>query len=136
MTAYETARSNGKEALRQASSTVEKLHKEAAEISAEKVDELAGSARDHAVDFTASMRRAFHAGAESLRDDGYESIGDFIDMATARTKEAESRIGDFNPAGVSNQVSEFVRERPLIAYGGLALAGFLLAAAARKQVSD
>lgn len=136
MSITETAQTKSKKAVDEAEKSVAKLNKDMAEIAGEQTDKLASTAQDRASDFVGSVKNAVHASADSFRKDGYTAVGDMIERFAGGTEAVDDRIGAINTADAANSVQSFIREKPLLAFGGLAAVGFVLAAAMQKTASD
>lgn len=136
MTTPKQIRNAGAAALENTEKALNTANKAAAEMVAEKVKTTASSTQSHTIDFVESMRGAILAGSESLRKDGYTTAANLIDNTAGRIDQVETQVEGINPAKVSHSVQGFIREKPLIAFGGLALAGFIAAAAMQKAHDD
>lgn len=77
--------------------------------------------------FCQTVVRALRSGGDELRNDGYGTVAGLVDDVAHRAEDLTEEIDDFDPRTVTEHVEDFVRERPMIAYGALALAGFLVA---------
>ncbi len=136
MSKTDTVRKVGRDAAMEAEKTLNKANKAAAEAVGERVDSAASATQGHATDFIESLRHAVSAASEKLRGDGYSTVANLVDKAAGQAGVAESRVEELNTVKISNSVQQFIREKPLIAFGGLALAGFLAAAAMQKAHHD
>lgn len=77
--------------------------------------------------FCLSIVRAMRRGGDGLREDGYATVAGLVDDVAARAEEMTDEIDEFDLRSTRERVEDFVRERPVVAYGALALAGFLAA---------
>lgn len=129
MSAKNQIKKKGAQAASGVSDVLETANKAAAEKVGEHVDAAAHRTQEHAVDFIGSLRNAAGAATGQLREDGFTSIANLIDNAAGNIDRVEHRVDGANTADMANSVQEFIRKKPLIAFGGLAVAGFLTAAA-------
>lgn len=97
----------------------------------EKGRESARAAVDHQRNvfkhFCQTVVRALRRGGDELRDEGYGTVAGLVDDVATRAEDLTEEIDDFDSRSVTDRVEDFVRERPLVAYGALAVAGFLVA---------
>lgn len=127
MTISETIRSNGKTTLSEAEYQAARIRGHAAQFAGEKVNEFAENAKEQATDFTSSVQRAVQASATSLRKDGYGAIADVVETVTGGVRKVDDAISETNPARAGHTAQSLVRDKPLLVFGGLALAGFTIA---------
>ncbi|WP_099864845.1 hypothetical protein [Pararhizobium haloflavum] len=77
--------------------------------------------------FCKTIVRALRTGGGELRQEGYATVAGFVDDVAAKADDMTDHIDDFDMRSTTERVEDFVRERPLVAYGALAIAGFLVA---------
>jgi ElaB/YqjD/DUF883 family membrane-anchored ribosome-binding protein len=77
--------------------------------------------------FILTMVRAMRRGGEELREEGYATVAGVVDDVASKTEEMTDSIDDLDMRSATDRIEDFVRERPLVAYGALALAGFVVA---------
>jgi len=136
LTTRNSVRKTSREAINEAEKTLHKANNATAEIVSEQVDKAARATQGQTKDFISSVRAAIDAGSKQLKEDGYGTAANLVDRAVSQTAKAESRVEDVDTAEIANNVQQFIREKPLIAFGGLALAGFVVAAAMQKSNAD
>lgn len=90
-------------------------------------NEMADQGKNQAKDVVRSLGRALEAGYQSLEDDGYPGTAGYVRAAAQGLHGAADSVDGFDTRSITQRVEGFVREKPLIAAGGLALAGFILA---------
>lgn len=129
MTARTQMKKTGAKAASGAAEILRAANKAAAETVSERLNDKAQRTQAEAVDFIGSIRNAVKAATNQLRIDGHATAANLIENATDNINRLEHRVDDFNTARVSNSVQEFIRQKPMVAFGGIALAGFLAAAA-------
>lgn len=77
--------------------------------------------------FAMTIVRALRSGSDELRTEGYATVAGLVDDVAAKAESMTDEIDDLDMRSTTERVEEFVRERPLIAYGAIAIAGFLVA---------
>lgn len=77
--------------------------------------------------FCMTIIRALRRGGDELRDEGYNTAAGLVDDAANRAEDFTGDIDDLDMRSSVDRIEDFVRERPMVAYGALAVAGFLVA---------
>lgn len=77
--------------------------------------------------FCLSIINALRRGGDGLREDGYATVAGLVDDVATRAEEMTEEIDELDLRSTRERVEDFVRERPVMAYGTLALVGFLAA---------
>jgi ElaB/YqjD/DUF883 family membrane-anchored ribosome-binding protein len=100
---------------------------EAGREAAHTVRDVAERGRSHTQKYVRSIGKALEAGSRSLEDDGFAGTAGYVSAAGRGLEYAADEIKDLNDGGFTERVETFVRDRPIITVGVLALAGFALA---------
>ncbi|MDF2370448.1 MAG: hypothetical protein P1V21_06580 [Rhizobiaceae bacterium] len=74
-----------------------------------------------------SLSRALEAGSKSLEDDGMSGTAGYVRAAGKGLEKAASEVDGLDPDNLTRRLETFVRERPVVTVGILAVAGFALA---------
>jgi ElaB/YqjD/DUF883 family membrane-anchored ribosome-binding protein len=77
--------------------------------------------------FCMTIVRALRRGGDELRDEGYATVAGMVDDVATKAEEMTTNVDDLDMRSATQRVEDFVREKPLVAYGALAIAGFLVA---------
>lgn len=77
--------------------------------------------------FAMTIVRALRSGSDELRTEGYATVAGLVDDVATKAESMTDEIDDLDMRSTTERVESFVRERPLVAYGAIALAGFLVA---------
>lgn len=77
--------------------------------------------------FCMTIVRALRRGGDELRDEGYATVAGMVDDVATKAEDMTSNVDDLDMRSATQRVEDFVREKPLVAYGALAIAGFLVA---------
>lgn len=93
----------------------------------ESADSYVNRGKSQAEDAVRSVGRALEAGCQSLEDDGYPGTAGYVRAAASGLHQAADQVDGFDAKSLTGRAERFVREKPIIAMGGLALAGFVLA---------
>jgi ElaB/YqjD/DUF883 family membrane-anchored ribosome-binding protein len=122
--------------------TVQETTNEVFEAAEEKLGEFADKAYEagraqarHAVDeqknafkrFAMTIVRALRRGGDELRTEGYATVAGLVDDVATKAESMTDDVDDLDFRSATERAEDFVRERPLVAYGALAIAGFLVA---------
>lgn len=92
-----------------------------------KADEVAAERQSQMESIVRSLGRAIDAGSASLERDGMLGTAGYVRAAARGVDRAADEVDSFNPQNVTARVEHFVREKPLVAAGVLAAAGFAFA---------
>jgi hypothetical protein len=77
--------------------------------------------------FCTTVVRALRRGGDEFRREGYNTAAGLVDDVADKAEDFTDEIEDFDMRFTTERVEDFVRERPMIAYGALAIAGFVVA---------
>lgn len=77
--------------------------------------------------FCLTVVRALRRGGDELHEEGYATVAGLVEDVANRAEELTGDIDDLDMRSATERMEDFVRERPMVAYGALALAGFLAA---------
>ena len=100
---------------------------EASREAVQTVRNVAERGTDHTQKYVRSIGKALAAGSRSLEDDGFAGTAGYVSAAGRGLEYAADEIDELNAGGFTERVETFVRDRPMITVGVLALAGFALA---------
>lgn len=77
--------------------------------------------------FALTIVRALRLGSDELRSEGYATVAGMVEDVAGKAESMTDDIDDLDLRSATERVEDFVRERPIIAYGALAFGGFLIA---------
>lgn len=127
----QAARDEARKAAERAKELAAQVQSQAANIADEAVNRVVSRAddaireqRDRATGFVGSVEKAIDAAAESLKEDGYGNIANYVRYASNTLSSVNDEVGSFEPRRLTGQAERAVRRNPLITYGALAIAGF------------
>ncbi len=105
----------------------ERVASDAIHTARTKADEEAIKRQTQMQTIVRSLGRAIDAGSASLERDGMPGTAGYARAAARGFDRAADEVDGFNPQNVTARVENFVREKPLVAAGVLAAAGFAFA---------
>lgn len=85
--------------------------------------------------FVRSVGRALGAGGRSLEDDGLVGTAGYVRAAGRGLENAADEISGLDAGGLTERIETFVRDRPMVTVGILAIAGFAIASTLKTSNS-
>ena len=127
----EAAKAEARRAGEKARELADQLTSDAANIADQTVSRVVNTAesaiaqqRDRAAGFVGSVEKAIDAAAQSLREDGYDTMSNYVRYAANTLSSVNDEVGSFEPRRITGHAERAVRRNPLVTYGALAVAGF------------
>ncbi|EFL88625.1 hypothetical protein R2A130_1107 [Ahrensia sp. R2A130] len=120
---------NAKGAAAEVVGQAESLAEEAVSAAKSRADEVVQVGKSRTENVVRSLSRAMEAGSNSLAQDGMTGTAGYVRAAADGLTSAADEVDGFQPGALTHRVENFVRERPMLTVGALALAGFALASA-------
>lgn len=114
----------------------ERVSREAADKVRTQAVDAAERGKSSTQKYVRSIGRALEAGSQSLEDDGLAGTAGYVRAAGRGLDGAVEEIGGLDAAGMTDRVEAFVRDRPLLTVGVLALAGFAIATTLKSTGSS
>lgn len=121
--AKQTARGTAKTVSRSVSQAADETVQSARSLA----DDYANRGKSQTEDAIRSIGRALNAGCDSLESDGYPGAAGYVRAAANGLSQAADQVDGFDTRSLTGRAEQFVRDKPLITMGGLALVGFALA---------
>ena len=115
----------------EAAQSAARVADEAIDNSMQQLNAATRQGQSQVEDLVRSVGRAVEAASSSLEQDGYPGSAGYVRAAANGLSQAADEVDGFDTRSITSRVENFVREKPLIAAGGLALAGFVIASALR-----
>ena len=100
---------------------------DAARLASSQVSEIATQGKSKTEHLVRSISRAIEAGSQSLEEDGMPGTAGYVRAAANGLNRAASEVDGFNTSRVGGNFERFIRDRPLLTVGALAIAGFAMA---------
>lgn len=127
MATRSTAQDTTTEFLESAEDTIGAFADRAYEAGKEQARSTVNEQKNAFKQFCMTIVRALRRGSDELRDEGYNTVAGLVDDAANKAEDFTHDVDDFDVRSTTERVEDFVRERPMVAYGALAVAGFLVA---------
>lgn len=127
MALKETVKETTGDVLENAEETVGAFADKAYRTGRAHFESAAAQQKNNFKDFCRTIVRALRRGGDEFRDEGYATVAGLVDDVAGKAEEMTEDIDDFDMRSAADRVEDFVRERPLVAYGALAIGGFLVA---------
>ena len=132
---------------KKATKTRKKVEKAASAVNRQAetlAEDALDTARTHAVgaaeygigqteDVVRSIGRAFEAGSRSLEADGMAGTAGYARAAANGLMQAAEEVDGVNTSGIADRVENFIRDRPMLTIGALALAGFAFTSSLKSR---
>nr|WP_306264079.1 hypothetical protein [Pararhizobium sp. IMCC3301] len=115
------------QAAEQLADKTERVASDAIHTAKTKADEEAVKRQTQMQTIVRKLGRAIDAGSASLERDGMPGTAGYVRAAARGFDRAADEVDSFNPQNVTSRVENFVRQKPLVAAGVLAAAGFAFA---------
>ncbi|MEM1317055.1 MAG: hypothetical protein AAGF29_02180 [Pseudomonadota bacterium] len=122
-------RKSVRSAAAEVSGQAENLAEDTVHLAKTKADEAVRVGQSRTESVVRSLGRAMEAGSRSLAEDGMTGTAGYVRAAADGLNSAADEVDGFEPGRLTSRVEEFVRERPMLTVGALAIAGFALASA-------
>lgn len=113
----------------------ESIAEEAMNVASARAETVLETGQMQAENLVRSIGRAFEAGSVSLERDGMSGTAGYVRAAANGLKQAANEVDGLEPRNLTSKVENFVRDRPLLTVGALAVAGFVLASTIKARDS-
>lgn len=100
---------------------------------AQHAQEYADQGKGRTEHFVRAVGCAFEAGSRSLEEDGMTGTASYVRAAAHGLNRAAEEVDSVNTQSMTRHVEDFVKERPMLTVGALAIAGFALAGALKNN---
>ena len=95
----------------------------------QRADQVADQAKSTTQQYIATFGRALDAASQSLEQDGMSGTAGYVRAAANGLNDAAHGVEGFETQSLTGRVEDYVRERPMLTMGALALVGFAVASA-------
>ncbi|MEM8750641.1 MAG: hypothetical protein AAGF28_10075 [Pseudomonadota bacterium] len=131
--AAETVTSKTREAVSSATQMAENTADESVRLAADQAQQIARDGQQRTEHVMQAVSRAFAAGSESLERDGMNVSASYVRATADGLQRAATEVDRFDTGRLTGKLEDFVRERPLMTMGALAIAGFALAGSLKRS---
>ncbi len=100
---------------------------EALDTSLQTLGSVSQQGQSQVEDVVRTIGRAINAASSSLESDGYAGSAGYVRAAASGLTQAADEVGGFDTGMLTGKVERFVRDKPFVVAGGLAIVGFMLA---------
>lgn len=94
-----------------------------------RVDQVADEGKSRTREYISTFGRALEAASGSLESDGMSGTAGYVRAAANGLHDAANEVEGFETHALTSRVEDYVRERPMLTMGALALVGFAVASA-------
>lgn len=111
----------------------EKVRRDATQTVRASAQDAAERGKGETQKYVRSIGRALGAGSRSLEDDGLVGTAGYVRAAGRGLENAADEINGLDTGGLTERVESFVRDRPMMTVGLLAVAGFAIASTLKSS---
>ncbi|MEL7274390.1 MAG: hypothetical protein AAGK33_13255, partial [Pseudomonadota bacterium] len=131
--AAQSAKDTSLQAAEKVAQKAETVADDAVQHVAQHAKDFADQGKSRTEHMVRAVGRAFEAGSQSLENDGMTGTASYVRAAAHGLNRAAEEVDGVNTQSMTARVEDFVRQRPMLTVGALAIAGFALAGALKNN---